>query len=206
MRLSCDKKKLESFSENQMRFYLKYSKFVFKVLSKPSFQRYICWILRKESIDTQTIKTVDVSVLPLRGENGKTLAGKCNPTYGKIRIYPKTANFCKNLKRKFGRTILLHYAGNRARAALIHELLHLKYKEKEQIVRELCENYFRLFRRKQVGRTSSAKAICMMIFKTKTAGIKGMPKEKCAQVTRKAPIEGKNPIANNSRASMPFKR
>ena len=43
--------------------------------------------------------------------------------------------FCQIFKvQKFGLTTLLAYAGNRARAALIHELLHLKYIADEKTV------------------------------------------------------------------------
>ena len=173
MRISCDQRKLESFPENHARFYLKYSSFVLKVLEKRSFQTFVCWMMRKESIDTKSLKGVTVRVLPLRGENGKTIAGKCDPAQGRIWIYPKTVNFCKSFKRKFGREILLHYAGSRARAALIHELLHLKYNDDEQKVRDLCRDYFGLFRRKQVGKTSFAQSICAMIFKAKSRADNG---------------------------------
>jgi len=44
--------------------------------------------------------------------------------------------------KKFGRETLFAYAGNRARAALIHELLHLKYTRDEKKVRELTKSYF----------------------------------------------------------------
>ena len=173
IRISYDHKKLESFPENHVRFYLKYSSFVFKALGKCSFQKFLSWMLRKESIEADTVKGVDVRVLPLRRGNGKTIAGKCDPAQGRIWIYPKTVNFCRIFKRKFGRETLLHYAGSRARAALIHELLHLKYIDDEQKVRELCQDYFGLFRRKQIGKTTFAQSICAMIFKAKSTEDKG---------------------------------
>lgn len=89
-------------------------------------------MLKKEKIEEQAVRAVHVKVLPLRRKNGKGIAGNCDTTRGRIRIYPKTMNFCQIFKQKFGRYTLLVYAGNRARAALIHELLHLKYIEDEK--------------------------------------------------------------------------
>ena len=94
-------------------------------------------MLQKEKIEDQTIRAVHVKLFPLRRKNGKGLAGNCDITRGKIRIYPKTLKFCQMFTQNFGKNTLLLYAGNRARAALIHELLHLKYVEDEKTVREL---------------------------------------------------------------------
>jgi hypothetical protein len=180
MKISCDRRKLESFPENHVRYYLNYSSFVFKVLEKRSFQEFVHWMMKKESIDVKSVTRVTVRVLPLKGGSGKTIAGRCAPAQGRIWIYPKTVNFCKRFKRKFGREILLHYAGSRARAALIHELLHLKYNDDERKVRELCRNYFGLFRRKQIGKTSFAQCICAMIFKARSTAEKVASREETA--------------------------
>src|SRR3990170_3571559 len=168
MRISCDHKKLANFSQNQVRFYLKYSSFVFKALQKPSFQKFLHWMLKKEKIEEQTVRAVHVKVLPLRKKNGNGIAGNCDTALGKIRIYPKTIKFCKVFTQKFGRNTLLVYAGNRARAALIHELLHLKYTEDEKTIRELTKDYFRIFTQKQSARNSLALCIYTMIFSAKT--------------------------------------
>ena len=164
MRISCDHENVEKFPQNHVRFYLKYSSFVFKALGKPSFQRFLRWMLRKESIEAEAVRTVQVEVLPLRRENGRTIAGKCDPIQGRILIYPKTVNFCKIFKQEFGRNTLLHYAVNRARAALIHEILHLKYNEDERTVRELSEEYFGKFKQKQPAKTPYEQYIYNMIF------------------------------------------
>ena len=196
MKISCDRRKLESVPENHVRYYLNYSSFVFKVLEKRSFQEFVHWMMKKESIDVKSVTRVTVRVLPLRGESGKTIAGRCAPAQGRIWIYPKTVNFCKIFKRKFGREILLHYAGSRARAALIHELLHLKYNDDEQKVRELCRDYFGLFRRKQVGKTSFAQSLCAMIFKAKPVGNKIVSRKEPASLDR-AVEERTNPSGRN---------
>jgi hypothetical protein len=172
MRISVDAAKLESFSQSHVKFYLKYSSFVFKVLKKHSFQKFLRWMLKKEKIEEQIISAVQVKVLPFRRKNGNGVAGKCNTARGRIRIYPKTIRFCQVFKQKFGRSTLLAYAGNRARAALIHELLHLKYAEDEKTVRELAKDYFCIFTQKQCNQSARLLFINTMIFNTKTSGKK----------------------------------
>jgi hypothetical protein len=163
IRVSVDHEKLKNFSQNQVRFYLNYSSFVFKALEKPSFQKFLNWMLKKETIEEQTVRAVYVKVLPLR-KNGKGIAGNCDTTRGRIRIYPKTTKFCQIFKQKFGRKSLLVYAGNRARAALIHELLHLKYAADEKTVRERAKDYFYIFTKKQSARSLHALCVYTMIF------------------------------------------
>lgn len=119
-------------------------------------------------MDEQMVRAVHVKVFPLRRKNGKGLAGKCAPAKGKIRIYPKTLKFCQVFKQKFGKTTLLAYAGNRARAALIHELLHLKYVADEKTVRELAKEYFFVFIQKQFVQGSNRLLVYTLIFKAKT--------------------------------------
>lgn len=164
MRINAEPEKIGNFSQNQVRFYWKYSSFVFRVLKKPSFQKFLNWMLKKEKIETQAVSAVHVKVLPLRRNNGKSIAGNCDTTRGRIRIYPKTIKFCRIFTQKFGRNTLLAYAGNRARAALIHELLHLKYIEDEKTVRELAREYFYLFTQKQYAPSSHSLRLCTMIF------------------------------------------
>ena len=172
MRISVDPAKLENFSQNHVNFYLKYSSFVFKVLKKPTFQKFLRWMLKKEKIAEHAVSAVQVKVLPFVRKNGKGVAGKCNTARGRIRIYPKPIKFCQVFKQKFGRNTLLAYAGNRARAALIHELLHLKYAEDEKTVRELAKDYFGIFTQKQCSQSASSVFIYMMIFNAKISGKK----------------------------------
>jgi hypothetical protein len=174
IRISVDHEKLGNFSQNQVRFYLKYSSFVFRALRKTSFQKFLNWMLKKETIEEQTVSAVHVKVLPLR-KNGKGIAGKCDPAQGRIRIYPKTTKFCQTFKQKFGRNTLLVYAGNRARAALIHELLHLKYAEDEKTVRALAKGYFCIFTQKQSTQSAPSLFIYAMIFDAKISGKKVPP-------------------------------
>jgi hypothetical protein len=99
-------------------------------------------MLKKERIEQQTVRTVQINVLPLRGKKGKGIAGNCDAARGRIQIYPKTINFCQIFKEKFGRDALLLYAENRARAAIIHGLLHLKYIEDEKRLENYPRNIF----------------------------------------------------------------
>jgi hypothetical protein len=175
MRINADYEKLESLSQKHVKFYLKYSSFVFRALRKPLFQKFLQWMLKKEKIEEQAVKAVYVKVLPLRRKNGKGIAGKCDTARGRIRIYPKTMKFCQVFKQKFGRNSFLFYAGNRARAALIHELLHLKYSADEKTVRELAQDYFFSFAQKQPAQSSKALTIYKMIFNAKVSGNKALP-------------------------------
>jgi hypothetical protein len=172
IRISVDAAKLEHFSQSHVKFYLKYSSFVFKALKKHSFQKFLRWMLQKEKIEARIVSSVQVKVLPFRRKNGNGVAGKCNTARGRIRIYPKTIRFCQIFKQKFGRSTLLTYAGNRARAALIHELLHLKYAEDEKTVRELAKDYFCVFTQKQCTQSVCSLFIYTMIFNAKTSSKK----------------------------------
>jgi hypothetical protein len=179
MIISVDHEKFENFSQNHVKFYLKYSSFIFKALKKPSFQNFLHWMLKKEKIAEQSVSAVQVKVLPFRRKNGRGVAGKCNTARGRIRIYPKTVKFCQIFKQKFGRSTLLAYAGNRARAALIHELLHLKYAEDEKTVRELSKDYFCIFTQKRFTQSARSLFVYMMIFDAEIS-------------SKKAPSNGSN--------------
>jgi len=171
MNISVDSEKLERVSQDHVRFYLKYSSFVFRVLKKPSFQKFLHWMLKNEKIDEQTVSAVQVKVLPFIRKNGNGVAGKCNSARGRIQIYPKTMKFCQIFKQKFGSSNLLAYAGNRARAALIHELLHMKYAKDEKTVRELAKEYFCILTQKQCTHSERLLFIYTMIFNPKINGL-----------------------------------
>jgi len=175
MRISVDQKKLGNFSQNHVKFYLKYSSFVFRALRKTSFQKFLHWMLKKEKIEAQTVRAVHVKVLPLRRKNGKGIAGNCNTARGRIQIYPKTMKFCQIFTQKFGWNTLLVYAWNRARAALIHELLHFKYAHDEKTVRDLAKDYFYILTQKQYTQSANSLFIYTMIFDAKISGKKASP-------------------------------
>jgi hypothetical protein len=89
-----------SFSQNHVRFYLKYSSFVFKALKKPSFQKFLRWMLTNKKIEELIVSAVQVKVLPFRMKNGRGVAGKCNTAQGRKGIYPRTIEFCEVFKQK----------------------------------------------------------------------------------------------------------
>lgn len=166
MKIGSDSAKVLLSYRKHVGFYLKYSLFVLRVLEGSSFQQFLCWMLKRENIKEQTIQNVYVNVFPLRRKNGKGLAGKCDVDRGKIRIYPKSKKFCRGFTKKFDKKTLMVYAGNRARAALIHELLHLKYAADEQTVRNLAKEYFVAFTRNQSVNCSQVFCVYTLIFKS----------------------------------------
>jgi len=124
-------------------------------------------MLKRENIEEQMVRAVHVKVFPLLRKNGKGLAGKCDLAKGKIRIYPKTLKFCQIFTQNFGKNTLLVYTGKRARAALIHELLNLKYVEDEKTVRELTKEYFFVLTQKQSTQSSYKRWVYTLIFGAK---------------------------------------
>jgi hypothetical protein len=174
--------KLQTFSQEHAGFYVKYASVVLKTLKRPLFQKFLRWMLRKENIETQTIRKVEVKVLPFRRKNGNGLAGNCNTYVGKIRIYPKPLKFCQRLIKDFGKDGFTSYVRIRARAALIHELLHLKYERDERKVRELTKRYFSIFAQNRVKKDSHVSHICTILFKTEAT-----EKESCGRLPGLSP-------------------
>ena len=161
----CDK---PAFSERHVWFYTKYSCFTLRALNKVSFQNFLGCMLTLENIKETNVNSVDINVFPIYGENGHCIAGRCDTFGGRIRIYPKSISFCKAFRKKFGKNILFSYAGNRARAALIHELLHLKYTNNEEKVRELTKVYFSTYTKKQIADKPTTVSIYKLIFDVKS--------------------------------------
>jgi hypothetical protein len=126
-------------------FYSKYSHFALKALKRYHYQEFLNLMLEIEGIDKDNVNSIKVGVYPVKKKAGVGIAGKCNPLTGKIFIYPKPKKFCNLVREKYGRKLLLTYVGNRARASLIHELLHVKYLSDEQKVRALTKTYYSLY-------------------------------------------------------------
>jgi hypothetical protein len=167
MKIAVNSEKLEVFSQKQVGFYMKYASFVFRTLRRPSFQKFLRWMLRRENIEERMVRDVQVRVFPLRRKNGNGLAGNCNTDRGKIQIYPRSLKFCQELMEELGKDKFILYAGSRARAALIHELLHLKYVNDEERVRELTKEYFAVFTQNRPEQSSHIPSICNRIFNAK---------------------------------------
>jgi hypothetical protein len=148
-------------------FYTNYSRFILKALRKSSFQDFLCCMLSAENIEEKTVATVDVKVFPAPRRNGFNIVGRCDTYRGRIRIYPKTFNFCYAFKKKYGKNYLFTFVGNRARAALMHELLHLKYISDEEKVQELTAVYFSAYMKKQLDKNENLVSLHDQIFFSK---------------------------------------
>ncbi len=151
-------------------FYSKYSTFTLKSLKKYRYQQFLSLMLDREAIDKNNVDSVKVEVYPVRKQAGSSIAGRCNPGTGKIYLYPKTKNFCNFFEEKYGRVLLGVFVKNRARASLIHELLHIKYFGDEEKVRALTQIYFSTYLR--LNETTSL-SIYNLIFGCENSGTKG---------------------------------
>lgn len=133
-----------------VEFYLRYAEVVAETLSRPSFQRFLEKVIKKENIEKNEIRGIQVIVFPSRSKKGKRLAGSCSGG-GQISIYPKgmravLRSLAKNKEEK-----LDFYLKKRAMSTLIHELLHIKYLDDEEGIRELTKNYFDVFNLSRQG-------------------------------------------------------
>jgi hypothetical protein len=137
-------KKAASCPEKRLRFYTKYASVVSTTLRNPLFQRFLNWMIRRENIEKRSVKDIQVRVFPFQKENGKTLAGRCNRE-GVILLFPKRRKFLQKKAGDNGKDNVWFYIKSRARAALIHELLHVKYDSNEHKVRQLTKKYFGMF-------------------------------------------------------------
>ncbi len=160
------------YSTRQFSFYEKYSCFTLKALRKSSYQMFLSRMLASENIEETSVNTIDIKVYPAPRKNGNNIAGRCNVFRGRIRIYPRTIKFCNGFRKKFGRNTLFVYAGNRARAALIHELLHLKYEGDEEKVRALTKTYFSAYSK---DHALNALSVYDQLFGAKMSNIIGRP-------------------------------
>lgn len=161
-------------------FYKNYSIFILKALRKSSFQEFICRMLLSENIKEKNVNTVDIKVFPAPRKNGFNIVGKCDTFRGRIRIYPKTFNYCSEVRKKYGKDFLFAFVGNRARAALIHELLHLKYISDEKKVKELTDIYFSAYIEKRLEKDSNLISLHELIFASKKHTPFGMKATGCS--------------------------
>jgi len=163
VRINVRPKKFMGLYRTQVRFYKKYASVVIKTLRKPLFQNFLNWLLKRENIEECMVTNVQVMVFPFRKENGNGVAGKYNRK-GEIFIYPKRLEFCRKLIRNCGREKVYSYLKNRARATLIHELLHVKYSSDEGKVRELTREYFNMFTQHHNTQNLNTHNILKMLF------------------------------------------
>jgi len=162
IRIVANSQEVEEIPEKHLRFYMKYATVVTKTLKKPLFQKFVRWVTKREDIE-RTIHRIQVMVLPFRKENGKLLAGKWN-SKGKVLIYPKTLDFIREMMRNYEKEIVYLYVKARAMATLIHELLHAKYLDDEEKVRELTRKYFKIFVQHGAAKSLNSKSVLKMLF------------------------------------------
>jgi len=163
IRVVSNPKKVEACPEKQLQFYTDYASAVSETLRKPLFQTFLNWIIKKENIEKKAVKDIQVRVFPFQKKNGRSLAGRCN-NKGVILIFPKKRSFLQKKMRVHKKEKLRFYLKSRARAALIHELLHLKYEGNEGKVRQLTKKYFNIFIRHQDVNAERANSIKSMLF------------------------------------------
>jgi hypothetical protein len=163
IRVVSNRKKVESCPEKGLHFYTNYASVVSETLRKPIFQRFLDWIIKREEIEKNAVKDIQVRVFPFRKENGKSVAGRCN-SEGVILIFPKKRSFLQKKMQNHKKEKVRFYLKSRAMAALIHELLHVKYESNENKVRKLTKKYFRIFIRHQNVNTQRAHNIQKILF------------------------------------------
>ena len=163
IRVVSNPKKVESCPEKRLGFYTNYAVAVSETLRKPLFQKFLDWIVKREKIETAVVKDIQVRVFPFQNENGKFLAGRCN-NEGVIRIFPKRQMFLKKKLQDHKKEKVRFYLKSRAMAALIHEILHVKYEGDESKVRQLTRKYFGIFIRHQNANTQHVHSIQKMVF------------------------------------------
>jgi hypothetical protein len=148
IRIKMSSKRVMKFSEKQVSFYKSYASLVKKNLQKSIFQRFLHWLLKKEDIDKSQIQNVQIRVLPFQNKNGNSLAGRWDKR-GSIFVFPRSLEVYRKLAASHGSEIARSYVKVRARATLIHEILHVKYFDDEEKVRRLTEKYLSIYARNQ---------------------------------------------------------
>ncbi len=145
IRVVLNPRKAENCAEERLEFYVNYALAILGILRKPLFQKFLRWIMKREKIDKKAVKDIQVRVFPFKKENGKTLAGRCKTEDGIILIFPKRLSFLSKKLQNHNKEKIRFYLKTRAMAALIHELLHIKYENNEYKVRHLTKKYFGIF-------------------------------------------------------------
>jgi hypothetical protein len=156
--------KLESYPEKHLQFYSSYASAVSETLKKPLFQKFLHIIMKQEKIQKTDVTDVQVRLFPFEKENGKTLAGRCNSNEGIILIFPKRLSFLQKKLQNHKTGKIRFYLKSRAMAALIHELLHIKYKDDEDKVQQLTKKYFSTFFKNQDHDAQKVQAVQNMLF------------------------------------------
>lgn len=163
IRVVSNPKKIEECSEKRLRFYTNYASAVSGTLRRPTFQRFLNWIIKREEIEKKAVKDIQVRVFPFEKKNGNFLAGRCN-NEGVIQIFPKRRSSLQKKLQKHTKEKIHFYLKSRAMASVIHEVLHLKYEGNESKVRQLTKKYFSIFFCHQVVNAERIESVKSMLF------------------------------------------
>ena len=163
IRIAVHPQKMVRLHEKRLRFYRKYAAFVYKTLRKPLFQEFLNWVIKRENIEENMVEDIQVRIFPFRKENGNVLAGRWS-NKGKILVYPKSLDFLRKITRGCKKEKVCFYLESRAKATLIHELLHVKYEDNEDKVRELTKKYFSIFIQHQNTENSNVHSVLKTLF------------------------------------------
>lgn len=163
IRVVSNPNKIGDCPEMRLQFYTKYASTVYGALSRPLFQKFLNWIIKREEIKKKTVKDIQVRVFPFEKKNGNSLAGRCN-NEGVIQIFPRKRSFLKKKLRKHTKEKIHFYLKSRAMAALIHEVLHLKYEGNENKVRQLTKKYFSTFFHNQAVNAERVENVKSILF------------------------------------------
>ena len=124
-----------------LQIYHRYAQLVLSALQHARFQRFLSWLLRNEHILQQQIKAIHIRTLPQAKRNGRHLNGTATSS-GIITLYPPaTTKHLEDAASNQSKEFALEFVRWRARATLIHELLHYKYRHQEHRVRKLTQRY-----------------------------------------------------------------
>ncbi|UCC58842.1 MAG: hypothetical protein JSW14_02780 [Candidatus Bathyarchaeum sp.] len=159
--VACSEKQAKN--ESKLNLYTNYAHVVFHSFSKPIFQNFLNWIFRIEKMEKSMVKDIQIRFFPFIKENGNGLVGKCN-NRGVVFLYPEKYVSTQKKMKKLGLLEFKIYIKWRAIAALIHELLHFKYKGNEARVKELTKKYFNIYYNNQFSKQSDTTYIPKMIF------------------------------------------
>jgi hypothetical protein len=149
--------------QQTLQGYTKYAEAVLSALRHSRFQQFLGWLLRCEHIPLQQIKAIHIRTFPRTKANGRHLNGTAS-SKGIIALYPPAIP--KNAgdgNAHPSEEFSLTYVQWRARATLIHEILHYKYRHREYHVRQLTQQYTQ---RCMLPKTFAMKRIFKRVFKT----------------------------------------
>jgi hypothetical protein len=163
MKILCAPRDQSPMKQQTLQWYTRYAEAVLKALRHSRFQQFLGALLRHEHISLRRIKAIHIRTFPRTKANGRHLNGTAT-SKGIIALYPPTMPKTvgdRNMHRSKG--FSLTYVQWRARATLIHEILHYKYRHREHHVRQLAQQYTQ---RCMQPKTCAMKRVFKRIFQT----------------------------------------